>query len=144
MTYGYNKSVLEIINDNLSTFFPTELLSTKIFKNSCFSIVKILVVELIALFKSEFPALDGLNVLFRQISGLGTFLQAPLFVSFTPSQDNARPEGFVQFYYEEPVIKLQKYRTYSKEERALRGGRRGANVTQRIPLKPADVDGPLR
>jgi hypothetical protein len=113
MTYGYNKSIIEIIKDTEKLLFKSNYnikLSNNVLKWNR-KITTIIIKVLLNIFNNEYKGLKSLRLLFSTLGCLSNYLSEPIYINVSSKNDL---NSFYQYYYIEKFIKIQKWFTYPK------------------------------
>lgn len=107
MTYGYNKSILELIKTTYNYLFLDyfELKNASVsyeLKFKCNKLVSLILKILLNKFNEEFKTLDNLKLIFNTLISLSRYLLIPVYISI----DNIT--GFYQNYLKMEYVSFQK------------------------------------
>lgn len=127
MTYGYNKSIIEIIKDTCYILFKSNYLlglPSYILKYNT-QVTTIIITTLLDIFNNKYKKLEPLKALFNVISNLSNYLYEPIYINI--GEDKNNNDSFYQYYYIEKYIRIQKWFTFSKFNQQ-KIGKKGKNI----------------
>jgi hypothetical protein len=105
MTYGYNKSIIGLIDVTLNMMFK-DTHYIKVSKKLCNNICTLIVKTLINIFNDEFKTLNNLKLIFNSLITIAEILKTEVYIGVNSEN------GFFQYYRKIEYVTFQKWRAY--------------------------------
>lgn len=102
MTYGYNKSIIGLIDVTYNLMFK-DTPYIKAAKKYCKEICTLIIKVLINLFNEEFKTLNNLKLIFNSFISLAEILKSEVYISVNGLS------GFYQYYRKIEYVSFQKW-----------------------------------
>lgn len=134
MVYGYNKSIIGLIDDTYNYIFiknKDQFLDNKVLFKYYNNIVALIIKFLLLRFNEKFNKVNKLKQIFSKVLSLSNLFDVPVYITINDLKEFQK-EGFYQYYYDIEYERMHQRRYYNKEDQ-IKYNKKYKDITIYIP-----------